>query len=90
MPARTTRQQARERIQKMMNEALDRMIPPDDSAPLKGSTFRYWEDQAAQFRRAVLPTPSLTRRGGRLKCPAPVGPPSPKKSAKVELCLCAV
>jgi len=56
MPARTTRQQARERILKTMTEALDRMIPPDEAAPLRGSTFRDWEDQAAEVRRAVLPT----------------------------------
>jgi len=56
MPARTTRQQARERVLKTMTEALDRMIPPDESVPLRGSTFRDWEDQAAQVRRAVLPT----------------------------------
>jgi hypothetical protein len=56
MPARTTRQQARERVLKTMVEALDRMIPPDETAPLRGSTFRDWEDQAAEVRRAVLPT----------------------------------
>lgn len=56
MPARTTRQQARERVLKTMIEALDRMIPPDETAPLRGSTFRDWEDQAAEVRRAVLPT----------------------------------
>jgi len=56
MPARTTRQQARERVLKTMTEALDRMIPPDGSVPLRGSTFRDWEDQAAEVRRAVLPT----------------------------------
>ena len=56
MPARTTRQQARERVLRTMTEALDRMIPPDETVPLKGSTFRDWEDQAAEVRRAVLPT----------------------------------
>jgi len=56
MPARTTRRQARERILKTMTEALDRMIPPDEAVPLRGSTFRDWEDQAAEVRRAVLPT----------------------------------
>lgn len=56
MPARTTRQLARERVLKTMTDALDRMIPPDESVPLRGSTFRDWEDQAAAVRRAVLPT----------------------------------
>jgi hypothetical protein len=32
------------------------MIPPDEATPLRGSTFRDWEDQAAAVRRAVLPT----------------------------------
>lgn len=56
MPARTTRQQARERVLRTMTEALDRIIPPDESVPLRGSTFRDWEDQAAEARRAILPT----------------------------------
>ncbi len=56
MPARTTRQQARTRILKTMTEALDRMIPSDETVPLRGSTFRDWEDQTAAVRRAVLPT----------------------------------
>lgn len=56
MPARTTRQQARERVLKTMTDALDRMIPPDESVPLRGSTFRDWEDQVAAVRQAVLPT----------------------------------
>jgi hypothetical protein len=56
MPARTTRQEARERILKTMTQALDRMIPPDETTPLRGSTFGDWEDQAAEVRRAVIPT----------------------------------
>jgi len=36
--------------------SLDRIIPPDESVPLKGSVFRDWEDQVAEMRRAVLPT----------------------------------
>ncbi len=56
MPARTTRQQARERVLKTVMDALDRIIPPDESVPLKGATFGDWEEQAGQLRRAVLPT----------------------------------
>jgi len=56
MPARTTRKEARERLLKTMMAALDRMIPEDEQKPLKGSTFRDWEDQAEAFKRAVLPT----------------------------------
>ena len=56
MPARTTRQAARERAIKAFMASLDRMIPADEAVPLKGATFRDWEDQAEEVRRAVLPT----------------------------------
>ena len=56
MPARTMRQQARQRVMKTMMDALDRIIPADESVPLKGATFRDWEEQAGQLRKAVLPT----------------------------------
>ena len=56
MPARTTRKEARERLLKTMMAALDRVIPEDESVPLRGSTFAEWEDQGDVFKRAVLPT----------------------------------
>lgn len=56
MPARTTRKEARERLLKTMLDALDRIIPEDDSKPLKGTTFGSWEDQTDEFKRAVIPT----------------------------------
>jgi hypothetical protein len=56
MPARTSREEARERLLKTMLAALDRIIPPDESKPLKGSTFGDWEDQTDAFKREVLPT----------------------------------
>lgn len=56
MAARTTRQEARERILKTMTAALDRMIPPEGSGALKGATFLDWENQAEEFKRAVVPT----------------------------------
>lgn len=56
MPARTTRKEARERLLKTMLAALDRMIPQDESKPLKGMIFADWEDQADEFKRAVIPT----------------------------------
>jgi len=56
MPARTTREEARRRAVDAFMGSLDRIIPPDESLPLKGSTFRDWEDQVAEMRRAVLPT----------------------------------
>lgn len=56
MAARTTRKEARERLLKTMTAALDRVIPEDESVPLRGSTFAEWEDQGDAFKRAVLPT----------------------------------
>lgn len=56
MPARTTRQQARQRALAAFTASLDRIIPADESVPLKGSTFLDWENQITQMRRALLPT----------------------------------
>jgi hypothetical protein len=56
MSALRTRQQARERIRAAFETALDRQIPPDESVPLKGSTFLDFENQADTIRQAVLPT----------------------------------
>lgn len=56
MPARTTRKEARERLLKTMMDALERIIPEDESEPLRGSIFADWEDQADAFKRAVIPT----------------------------------
>lgn len=56
MPARTSRQQAREAARKAFESALDRMIPADESKPLKGAKFIDWENQVEQMAQAVLPT----------------------------------
>jgi len=56
MPARATRQAARERALRTMIQALDRTIPEDESTPLRGATFRDFEDQVARVRRAAMPT----------------------------------
>lgn len=55
MSALTTRQAARERLQKVFSEALDRLIPPDEAVPLKGSWFWDFEDQVETLGREVLP-----------------------------------
>ena len=34
---------------------LDRHIPADESVPLKGGSFREWEDQADQIERELCP-----------------------------------
>jgi hypothetical protein len=56
MPARTTRQQARQRAIAAFMASLDRIIPPDEAVPLRGGTFLDWERQVGDMRRAVLPT----------------------------------
>lgn len=56
MAARTTRIEARERIIKSFMDSLDRIIPPEESVPLRGQTFLDWERQADALRKAVLPT----------------------------------
>jgi hypothetical protein len=53
MPARTTRQAARERMQAVLGAALDRLIPPDEAVPLKGALFVDFEDQVEALVRAV-------------------------------------
>ncbi len=56
MSACTTRQDAPKRVMGAFIASLDRIIPADESGPLKGSTFLDWENQVAQMRRAVMPT----------------------------------
>ena len=55
MPARTTRQEARARIQAAVTAHLDRMIPLDAEIPLRGATFADFEDQVEEVARGVLP-----------------------------------
>jgi len=55
MPAHRTRPEARQRITQVFQSELDRMIPSDESVPLKGRKFREWEDQVARIRQALLP-----------------------------------
>lgn len=55
MSARTTRQEARARIVAAFAAQLDRMIPGEESVPLKGATFADFEDQAEALARAALP-----------------------------------
>jgi hypothetical protein len=56
MAARTTRREARERVIKSFMDSLDRIIPVDETVPLRGRTFLDWERQADVMRKAVLPT----------------------------------
>jgi hypothetical protein len=45
MPARTTRQAARERLLKMAQAAVDRLVPEDETQPLRGQVFADFENQ---------------------------------------------
>jgi hypothetical protein len=77
MPARTTRKEARARLLKTVLAALDRIIPEDESKPLKGCTFGDWEDQGDEFKRAVIPTlleeRAALQPNARVEAPAEVG-----------------
>lgn len=55
MSALTTRQQARARIMASLTAELDRMIPEDETIPLKGATFSDFEDQVEAVSRSTLP-----------------------------------
>ena len=55
MTARSTRQEARARILAAFAAQLDRVIPEDESVPLKGATFADFEDQVDTLARVVLP-----------------------------------
>ena len=54
MPAITTRQEARERLLKTALSAIDRLVPADESVPLRGSTFADFENQSYEFGNALL------------------------------------
>lgn len=56
MAARTTRAAARQRIIQAFMASLERIIPEDESKPLKGSKFLDWELQAQALKQAVVPT----------------------------------
>ncbi len=55
MAARSTRQAARARILGALSAQLDRIIPEDESVPLKGATFADFEDQVETLAQAALP-----------------------------------
>lgn len=55
MPARTTRQEARARIMAAFAAQLERVLPADETIPLKGATFADFEDQVETLAQAALP-----------------------------------
>ena len=54
MPALTTRQEARERLLKTALSAIDRLVPSDESIPLRGATFADFENQSYEAGDAFL------------------------------------
>jgi hypothetical protein len=55
MAVLTDRKTARARMLAVFQAAWDRVIPADESVPLRGGTFREWERQADELDRAVTP-----------------------------------
>ena len=56
MAARRTRQEVRERVVDIFSAALERMIPADESKPLRGHTFLDFENQVEELVRQVATT----------------------------------
>lgn len=55
MAATTDRQAARERLLALAKAEVDRLIPLDESVPLKGQYFADFEDQADELERSLCP-----------------------------------
>jgi len=55
MAAISSRKESRQRLLELFQQSMDRIIPEDDSVPLRGQTFRDFEDQAEELRRTILP-----------------------------------
>jgi DNA-directed RNA polymerase subunit RPC12/RpoP len=56
MAATTNRKAARQRLRQVLEAQLDRLMPLDESIPLKGRRFSDFEEQADELKRALLPT----------------------------------
>ncbi|HEY4078884.1 MAG TPA: hypothetical protein VGM26_18290 [Rhizomicrobium sp.] len=55
MAARRTREEARERLRKIFEAELDRLVPADPGRPMKGRTFRDFEMQAVKLKESLVP-----------------------------------
>lgn len=53
MPSRTTRAQARARLDAIYTTLRDKLIPADDEVGLGEDKFILWEDQAGQIQREL-------------------------------------
>jgi DNA-directed RNA polymerase subunit RPC12/RpoP len=49
----TTRQEARERLGRVLGQLLDKMIPEDESVPLRDGGFLAWEEQATELEQTL-------------------------------------
>ena len=56
MSALTDRQQARDRLNKVFQSILDKVVPLDESVPLPGKKFVDWEELADEIDRTLVPT----------------------------------
>ena len=54
MPASTSRQEARERLFKIAQSSIDRLVPADERVPLCGSTFADFENQSYEVGDEIL------------------------------------
>lgn len=55
MAATRTRQEARDRLRKLFEAELDRLVPEDPAQPMKGRTFRDFEMQAVKLKQTLVP-----------------------------------
>jgi len=55
MAAKRTREEARERLRKVFEAELDRLVPSDPGQPMKGRTFRDFEIQGVKLKESLLP-----------------------------------
>lgn len=53
MDARQRRQEARARMQRVLDQFLDQVVPEDESASLPGQGFLAWEEQADELERRL-------------------------------------
>lgn len=55
MAATTDRRAARERLLALAAAQIDKLIPADESVPLRGQFFADFEDQADELQRTICP-----------------------------------
>jgi hypothetical protein len=55
MAAKRTREEARDRLRKLFEAELDRLVPADAEKPMKGRTFLDFEMQGVALKQALVP-----------------------------------